>query len=147
MILGFKDFSILALFGERCIAQFSRPPLARAGLTACDEFSLDSCGSSSGISSYSLHTLFQLDDLDHFSDCVFNEYGLHLYDVGDKCSTGHGLKRLGAMSYNPTAVKDVSHVQCFDDVLNVRTVSVCRCSEIILDSGSDVTWIPPRMAG
>ena len=115
--------------------------------SSCDEFSLDSCGSSSGISSYSLHTLFQLDDLDHFSDCVFNEYGLRLYDVDDKCSTGHGLKRLGAMSYNPTAVKDVSHVQCFDDALNVRAASVCRCSEIILDSGSDVTLIPSRMAG
>ena len=112
--------------------------------SACGEFSVDACGSSSGVSSYSLHTL---DDLDHFSVCVFIEYDSRLYDVDDKCSTGHGLKRLGAKSYSPTAVKGFKHVQCFDDALNVCAVSVCRCSEIILDSGSDVTLIPSRMAG
>ena len=91
--------------------------------------------------------LFQLDDFQHFSERVYSDFSLHLYDIVHEPAGGHNLKRFGDVIPVQCSGKRVKHDSSLDFNLRVRAVSTCQSLDIILDSGSDVTLIPLNLTG
>jgi hypothetical protein len=130
------------------------------------------CGSVENVCNdvYRLHSLFKLDDFEHFASGVAERYGFQMYDVLHcdfmKLSCKHVNKFsefvLGEFRRIARSSKcssfDGFHVKPFaSDVnvnrynsssdLHVRAVAASSHSDIVLDSGSDVTLLPIAMAG
>eukprot|EP00435_Cladocopium_sp_Y103_P033238 s948_g8.t1 len=116
-----------------------------------DEFTLTAKSLEGCAEMFELQKLFQLDDHEHFTTCVFNAYGLHQYEVLESHGCHVNFKRFGdvnPLQKRSTALQPVWNLQ---SELSVRAVSnvpsICRHVDIILDSGSDVTLIPTYMSG
>ena len=91
--------------------------------------------------------LFQLDDFQHFSERVYSDFSLHVYDIVHEPAGGHNLKRFGDVIPVQCSGKRVKHDSSLDFNLRVRAVSTCQSMDIILDSGSDVTLVPLNLTG
>ena len=140
------------------------PEVCSAGFR---EFSLckdDACACSDV---YNLHELFQLDDFEHYVRCVANSYRFDLYDVMHCDSMKFSCKQVYNSDFIPCELKeraradkcrtfDGFHVcRASEDVhsckasqeCHVRAVATTSHSDIVLDSGSDVTLLPFSMSG
>ena len=98
---------------------------------------------------FHLHPLFQLDDMEHYNQMVYDAYDLYLYDVVECCSSRRFYKCRGEVNNMQVDSNDANNFcsSSFADVFTVRAVSACNSVDIILDSGSDVTLIPMHLAG
>ena len=129
------------------------------------------CGELADVCSdvYSLHSLFKLDDFEHYASGVAKKYGFELYDVlhcdsmkfsckhVDKFSEvlpGELKRKRSALSrcrrfdgFHVKSVPRVSNSCRISSELHVCAVAASSHSDIVLDSGSDVTLLPVSMAG
>ena len=94
--------------------------------TGVDEFSLDesSCDTCGNV--FMLQPLFQLDDFQHFSERVYSDFSLHLYDVVHEPAGGHNLKRFGDVIPVQCSGKRLKHDSSLDFNLRVRAVSTSQ---------------------
>ena len=117
---------------------------------------------------FDLHMLFKLDDLEHFNQCIADVYRFDLYDVFHCDFMKPSCKHFNNLdNFVPVELKrartdrkrtfDVFHV-CKVSAENsavrqtphechVRAVATTSHSDIVLDSGSDVTLLPVSMSG
>ena len=132
------------------------PEVCSAGFR---EFSLckdDACACSDV---YNLHELFQLDDFEHYVRCVANSYRFDLYDVMHCDSMKFSCKQVYNSDFIPSELKERARAdkcRTFDgfhvcrasedfhgckglEECYVRAIATTSHSDIVLDSGSDVT--------
>ena len=139
---------------EVCSAGFREFSLCKTDACACSDV-------------YNLHELFQLDDFEHYVRCVANSYRFDLYDVMHCDSMKFSCKQVHNSDFIPCELKeraradkcrtfDGFHVcRASEDVhsckasqeCHVRVVATTSHSDIVLDSGSDVTLLPFSMSG
>ena len=107
----------------------------RCAISACD------------VEHFSLQQLFKLDDMEHFTQRVWDDFSFGLYDVAEPQPCQKHFMSLGDVNVLKPCEKIQKSCNDLHTCLDVRAVTCCNHVDIILDSGSDVTLIPSGMSG